>query len=179
MTTPSSYFIAIPVPAEAGQWLAVSQPRLPGVVWNNIGDYHVTVAYLGEAATRQRQAILREWAEHMPVRQFPLQIDGRGVLLNKPTSALVAGVMHHTSLFHFLQSCCLAHDVPRHRYPTYTPHVTLATLPREQVGDVFSLTAHVPLPPPPIMVRHMQLYESRRTSDAARLTPLATLELAP
>lgn len=181
MSGNATYFLAIPVPADVGNLLNAYRRDIPGVQWNTLHELHVTVTYLRQASPRQRQQILESWEHQKPPEPFPVVVEGIGAFLNTPESVLVAGVYATgplRQLFRRLQASATACGLPAHSYPTFTPHITLASMPRGQVGSVFSLSQPLRHIQPSFLAERVCLYESRRSSGAAQITPLATLEMA-
>jgi len=86
-------FVALPLPSDHAAALAELQCGLPGARWNDFGNFHLTLAFLGEMAPTAAAALSQSLAD-IDLPAFSVEFDGivrfggrRGT-----TSAIWAGV---------------------------------------------------------------------------------------
>jgi len=162
-------FVALALPEDVAQPLALLQSGVPGARWSTREQIHLTLRFIGEVdgreATAVDDALSTIWAP-----PFLLILKRVGQFGGRNPSALWAGVEPNDALLHLerkiesaLQRACLPPETRK-----FTPHVTLARLkgtPRGRVMDY--LTDHALCTSPPFEVRTFILYSSQLSPNGS------------
>ncbi len=123
-------FVAIDPPEPVRAALAAQARPIRGVNWTAPHQYHLTLRFLGDVPTEQRDSIERSLAT-VRVESFILPIEGAGAFPPKrPPAVLWIGVGHgHPHLFQLRQrvdDALLAAGLTGLDVRTFHPHFTLA-----------------------------------------------------
>lgn len=173
-------FVGIDLPGRTRARLAVLERGIPAARWVAPGNYHLTLAFIGEADA----GLCRDIAAALgTLRDPPFAIELRGVGHFGPlrqARSLWAGVAPSEALERLQAAvrqrlrdagCAL----PRKRF---RPHVTLARL-RGETGHHLAnfLAEHSLLHIPDVPVTAVTLYESRLSAGGARYEALHSVPL--
>lgn len=151
---------------------------IDGARWQDDGQLHLTLAFVGEADRAQADALVEALAD-VESAAFPAEVAGVGHFERKgrPT-ALWARVPPGEPLAQLqrrVERACRRAGIDLEKR-AYRPHVTLARLPR-RAGPVGEwLTRHGTLRAGPWEVAGFTLYESRLRPEGARYSPLVDFE---
>jgi 2'-5' RNA ligase len=131
-------FIALALPAEVHEELALAQARLRGlpVRWASPAGIHLTLQFIGEAPERSAPALLEALAG-LPDTPFELRLDGLGAFpdLRRPR-VVWAGLGGDLAALARLQAAVLGATAPLGFTPEarpFRPHLTLGRV-RQDVG---------------------------------------------
>ncbi|MBB5324443.1 2'-5' RNA ligase [Anoxybacillus tepidamans] len=128
------YFIAVPLADEVKeklvQWKNEVAPHFPFRTWVHQEDYHITLAFLGEASSSQRQAVCEAMAmigkNHAP---FSLTLEGIRFFGNSSAPRILwQGVKREEALFALqrdVYEACVRIGFRLDVRP-FTPHITIA-----------------------------------------------------
>ena len=178
-------FLALPVEGEAADALARRQGHIPGARAVDPGDFHLTMAFLGDQPEAQLFDLLPDIAEAAGAR-LDVTLTGPVLLGGKAARAVAldaardpALLARQTRLEHLLRASGL--DLERRRF---RPHVTLFRLPRRPDPDMPAhiqrwLTAAASLPPVVFEAAELRLYRSTLTADGPVYDTIAELPLSP
>ncbi len=160
-------FVAIELPDELRERLAIMQSGLPGAHWIDPDNFHVTLRFIGEVADHRLEEIDELLAGIAPA-PFDLALAGVGSFARgrEPTSLWI-GVDRNEPLM-ALQSR-LHKALTRADFPSdekrYTPHVTLARLHRTPERDLaMFIAAHNLFRAAPFRVDQFTLFSSQLSS---------------
>ena len=162
-------FVAIALPDDVAQSLAVLQAGVPGARWLTREQLHLTLRFIGEVDGREGVAIDDALAS-ISAPAFSVELKGVGSFGGKHPHALWAGVASNGALLHLqrkiesaLQRIGLEADGRK-----YTPHVSLAKLKGTQNGRVLDFLAdHALYASPPFAVDNFILYSSLLTANGS------------
>lgn len=123
------YFFAIPIPSnikeQLFQWRLHYERQLSFRTWIHKDDYHITLAFLGEATT----ALSAFQLEDVPVSRFSLGIQGLYTFgMEHRPRILWAGVQHSSEIITlqtYVQDVCEKLGYQLDKRP-FQPHITLA-----------------------------------------------------
>jgi 2'-5' RNA ligase len=132
--TKTHYFLAVPIPQEIKQvymeWREKNKERLPFKSWVHHEDYHITLAFLGDANASDIEKVKSETARvvvgHNP---FRLQLSGLGYFGKKESPRIFwSGIERQPQLQELqrdvFQACrSIGFELEKR---DYRPHVTLA-----------------------------------------------------
>ena len=162
-------FVALSIPDDVAQSLALIQSGVPGARWQTREQLHLTLRFIGEVDGRAA-AMIDDALAGIDAPRFTLALHAVGEFGGKHPHALWAGVRTNEALLHLqrkvetaIQRAGVAADRQK-----YTPHVTLARLSRGNVGRVVDyLTDHALYSSAPFPVDGFILYSSVLTSDGS------------
>jgi 2'-5' RNA ligase len=166
-------FVALSIPDNAAQAMALIQSGVPGARWQTREQLHLTLRFIGDVDGRDA-ATIDDALSGIEAPRFTLEPHGVGQFGNKHPHALWAGVRPNEGLLHLrrkvetaIQRAELEPDRSK-----YVPHVTLARLTRPNVGRVMDyLTDHALFTAPAFEVEAFVLYSSVLTSDGSIYRP--------
>ena len=179
-------FVGIPLPGEVADALVAAQAGIPSGREVAYGNFHVTLAFLGE----QPEPIVEE-AHHalaaVRAPSFPLRIEGLGMFGGARPRVLFAEVVPEPGLSHLHRKVLRAvHEagieMARQRFH---PHVTLARfgndgLRGDEAAEIQGFVARrVGLVAGPFEVERFILYRSYLGRAGAAYEPLAEYPLMP
>ena len=163
-------FVAVRPPAQICDRLIAAQGGVPGARWQDDGQLHLTLRFIGEVDARTGDDILAALASGRAA-PFDMALHGVGSFARKGRiDTLWAGVTPHEPLAALHKK--IDHALVRVGLPpegrAYRPHITLA---RGRMGTANTfLTTSAALTSPPFTISHFGLYESTLASDGARYT---------
>jgi RNA 2',3'-cyclic 3'-phosphodiesterase len=168
-------FVALDLPWEMKERLALLAGGLPGARWIPSENYHITLRFIGEVPAHRAEEIDHALAG-LRTRGFSLSFAGLGMFekSGRPTS-LWAGVERNPQLDHLrskvetaLQRTGLEPERRR-----FSPHVTLARLDAlvPQAKLAAYVQAHNLFRAGPVPVEHFTLFSSRIGKEQAVYTP--------
>jgi RNA 2',3'-cyclic 3'-phosphodiesterase len=162
-------FVALALPDEIADGLAMLQAGVPGAHWQTRDQLHLTLRFIGEVDGRDATAV-DDALSVIDAPKFSLALKGVGEFGGKTPHALWAGVRDKEQIS-FLQRK-IETGLQRAGLPAeprkYVPHVTLARLrgsPRGRVMDY--LTDHALYAGPSFDVEVFILYSSVLTTDGS------------
>ncbi|HEY1067130.1 MAG TPA: RNA 2',3'-cyclic phosphodiesterase [Pirellulales bacterium] len=179
------YFVALPLPAEAGQRVVEILPEAsPTLRPNRRDELHVTLHFIGEVEPGQ-DAALRQALSSVRGNAFTLNLRGVGRFPEDgPPSVLWAGVERNPTLFalRYLIGSALSEAIgfqPEER--PYVPHVTLGRIaPRAWSPAVADyLETHRGFHVPHVPVDRFVLYSSGHDPSGDKYRQEAVYPLAP
>lgn len=160
-------FVAIELPEELRERLALMQAGLPGASWVDPDNLHVTLRFIGETAENRLEEI-DELLSGIAAKPFDLSLAGVGSFARgrEPTSLWVG--LDRSEALMALQSR-IHKALTREGFPSdekrYTPHVTLARLHRTPEPDLATfIAAHNLYRAEPFRVAQFTLFSSQLTS---------------
>jgi 2'-5' RNA ligase len=157
-------FVALELPWELRQRLALLATGIPGARWVPPENHHLTLRFIGEVPGYRADEIDQALAG-LKAPGFPLVLSGIGTFTKGGRSiSLWVGVERSPALEHLqtkietaLQRCGVE---PERR--KFQPHVTLARLDNAAEGKVVSFVqAHNLFRSDPVPVEHFTLFSSR------------------
>ena len=162
-------FVALAIPDNVAQSLALLQSGVPGARWQTREQLHLTLRFIGEVDGPGAVAI-HDALSGISAPAFTLELYGTGAFGGKHPHALWAGARPNEALLHLqrkietaVQRAGVAPDRQK-----YTPHVTLARLRGTPVGRVMDyLTDHALYSSAAFAVNGFILYSSLLTSDGS------------
>ncbi|MFS0738793.1 RNA 2',3'-cyclic phosphodiesterase [Sphingomonas sp. 1P06PA] len=173
-------FVALRPPASLRALLIAAMGGVPGARWQDDGQLHCTLRYIGEVDSRTGDDIAQALARvrHPPVE---LRIEGAGTFDRKGRiDTLWAGVAPReplAALHAKIDRALIAAGVaPEGR--SYLPHITLARFGRGAAPVHPPLEMLAGLGSPPFRVDHFLLYESHLGHDGAWYEPVTRYALA-
>jgi 2'-5' RNA ligase len=128
------YFLAVPIPQELRQiykeWIEKNKEQFPFKSWVHHEDYHITLAFLGDAPISDigkiKNEISRVAGKHDP---FQLQLSGLGYFGKQDSPRIFLGGIERQPQLEELQrdvfQTCQSIGFELEKRP-YRPHVTLA-----------------------------------------------------
>ena len=124
-----SFFTALPVPPQVSQQLASLRTDIPQVKWMHEEDYHLTLKYLGTPDTETLAQLQPEFSN---LRIEPLTINLTTLTVFKKPNlhvmVLTAEVSPELQTLHEAhEDIAITHGIEPHSFPSYIPHVTLAS----------------------------------------------------
>lgn len=163
-------FIALELPQEVRQKLALLRVETPGVRWVAAEQLHLTLAFLGDVAEEKLAPLLQALGKVL-FKPFLLQFDKLGCFPHPRAPRIVwIGLQPHPLLNDLAagirsavsDAAIILEDRP------FTPHITLARLkvPNQQIAAAFerqTIAGRVP----PIEVQEFALVQSRLTQAGA------------
>lgn len=162
-------FVALALPDEIAEGLAMLQSGVPGAHWQTRDQLHLTLRFIGDVDGRDAAAV-DDALSTIDAPKFSLALKGVGEFGGKTPHALWAGVRDKEQIS-FLQRK-IETSLQRAGLPAeprkYVPHVTLARLrgsPRGRVMDY--LTDHALYAGPSFDVEAFILYSSVLTTDGS------------
>lgn len=171
-------FVALRPPRAVRRLLLELAGGVPGARWQDDGQLHLTLRYIGEIDERVAEDVeiaLSQLRAPVPT----VHLGGVGRFANRGrTDALWAGIAPHDALtaLHRKVDRALVRVglAPEHR--AFLPHITLARLPRsagaEGEGDAW-IAANLALTSAPFEMDRIVLYESTLGREGARYDVLA------
>ena len=162
-------FVALPIPDHVSQELLLLQGGVPGARWQNRGQLHLTLRFIGEVDGRDAHAI-EDALAGIDAPAFELQFHGVGQFGNKQPHSLWAAVRANDLLDHLARKVDTA--IRRVGQPQdahkFTPHVTLARLKHPDLDKVREwLVEHALSTSAEFTVDSFCLYSSKLTSDGS------------
>jgi 2'-5' RNA ligase len=162
-------FVAIALPDDVAQSLALLQAGVPGARWQTRDQLHLTLRFIGEVDGREAAAIDDALAS-ISAPAFLLELKGVGSFGGKCPHALWVGVAANEALHHLqrkiesaLQRIGLEAEGRK-----YTPHISLAKLKGMQNGRVMDFLAdHALYASAPFAVDAFILYSSKLTPNGS------------
>lgn len=167
-------FVAIRPPAALRTQLIGAMGAVPGARWQDDGQLHCTLRYIGEVDARTADDIVGALGQ---VRHPPLQIrlEGAGTFDRKGRiDALWAGVAPReplTALHARIDRALIAIGLPPEGR-AYLPHITLARFGRGAAPPVLPLSAFAGLASAAHPIDHFLLYESHLGHEGAWYEPV-------
>jgi len=164
MALPSErLFIALPLPPPIRDAVSPLRQPLPGVVWTQPAQLHVTLRFLGDVHGEMIAGMIARLAA-VRVAAFILPLEGLGTFPpNRPPRVAWLGVgAGHPRLFQLRQridDALLAAGLPL-EVRTFHPHVTLARCDERAAGLAAWLHTHREFAAPPFRVEAFDLYAS-------------------
>jgi 2'-5' RNA ligase len=162
-------FVALAVPDDVAQALALLQSGVPGARWQTREQLHLTLRFIGEVDGRDA-AMIEDALAAIDAPAFELSPHGVGEFGGKHPHTLWAGVRASEPLLHLqrkIETALQRAGQPPDRQK-YTPHITLARLNRANLGRVMDwLTDHALASAPAFTVGGFILYSSVLTSDGS------------
>ncbi|MEC2054787.1 RNA 2',3'-cyclic phosphodiesterase [Peribacillus psychrosaccharolyticus] len=160
MNSAAHFFFALTLPDEIKEELHLQCQELrkdfPFKKWLHRDDYHITLAFLGNASDTQRQEAVRLVENSLKNESsFNLTLAGTGIFGDKKSPRILwAGIEESDRLRTIQQKvydACITAGFKLDKKP-FTPHITLA---RKYTGEQFSLE------------RLQQTADSKQTADFA------------
>lgn len=162
-------FVALAIPPATADRLALLQNGLEGARWRPVENFHLTLAFIGEADRHGFGEALDALSE-IEAPGFELRLFGLGSFGERKPRAVWAGVDSSPALMHLQAKVETAlrrsgFDLERRKF---IPHVTLAYLKGARAGDVERYCAVNGLfSCPAFAVDAFHLYSSRLGGDAS------------
>ena len=130
-------FVALAIPPEAADRLSFLQNGLEGARWRPVENFHVTLAFIGEA-DRHGFGVALDALSGIEAPGFELRLSGLGSFGERKPRAVWAGVEPSPALTHLQAKVETAlrrsgFDLERRKF---IPHVTLAYLKQARAEDV-------------------------------------------
>lgn len=171
-------FIGIALPYFLRKQLAALPLALDGAKFTTIHNFHLTLAFIGEAEQDAKDAICKAM-EQVHEQQFPLALKG---IDRFDKRILWAGTTSHPQLHALWGKICTALDaIPiAFEHKPFRPHVTLARL-KNSVEDTAleaCILQHSNFKTAAFTVEQFQLFESVSTPEGVQYNPLAHFPLA-
>lgn len=144
MNSAAHFFFALTLPEQMKEELHLQSQKLqkdfPFKKWLHRDDYHITLAFLGNASDTQRQEAVRLVESSLKNEtSFELTLDGAGIFGDKKSPRILwAGIEESEKLRTIQQKvydACITAGFKLDKKP-FTPHITLA---RKYTGEQFSL----------------------------------------
>lgn len=162
-------FVALALPDDVAQGLALLQAGVPGARWQTREQLHLTLRFIGEVDGRDAAAV-DDALSVIEAPRFDLALKGVGEFGGKTPHALWAGVRDKEQVG-FLQRK-IETSLQRAGLPPeprkYVPHVTLARLKGTPKGRVMDFLAdHALYASAPFAVEGFILYSSVLTSNGS------------
>lgn len=173
-------FVAIAMPEEVGDALLMMQSGLEGARWRPFENFHLTLAFIGEA-DRHGLAAADDALAAIDAPDFDLKLSGLGFFGDRKPRAVWAGVEAEPALAHLQAKVETAlrragFDLERRKF---TPHVTLAYLKGARRDDVARYCAVNGLfQSPAFHVKQFSLYASHLGGEASHYEALADYSLS-
>ncbi|MFL6858967.1 MAG: RNA 2',3'-cyclic phosphodiesterase [Allosphingosinicella sp.] len=167
-------FVAIRPPLDIRERLLAAMGGVSGARWQDEDQLHLTLRFIGEVdrhAARDVDAALA--AVHHP--RFEMALAGLGSFERRGEPvALWAGVAPHEPLkaLHNKIDQALSRAGLEAERRAYTPHITLARLPRGSGSVRGAIETNGGLASPPFPVEEFSLFESRLTPEGPLYTRL-------
>ncbi|KNY24676.1 RNA 2',3'-cyclic phosphodiesterase [Methylobacterium sp. ARG-1] len=134
-------FTGLAVSPEVADALRAFRGGLPGARWVELGDYHVTLRFLGDVEVPVAEDVLEALAEMRLRAALPVTLDGLGIFGGDRPRALYASVAPSPDLIDLQAEqerlVRRAGVAPERR--KFTPHVTLARLRREASPEAVAM----------------------------------------
>jgi 2'-5' RNA ligase len=174
-------FVALDLPWNLRQRLAMLTGGLPGARWVPPENYHLTLRFIGETPGHQAEEIDHALAG-LRTRGFSLTLAGLGTFARSGrATALWVGVERNSALDHLqtkietaLQRAGLQPERRR-----FNPHVTLARLDNVPEAKLAAFVqAHNLFRAEPVSVEHFTLFSSRLGKEQSVYTPEVEYALA-
>jgi 2'-5' RNA ligase len=166
-------FVAIELPEDLRERLALMQAGLPGARWVDPDNLHVTLRFIGEVP-ENRMAEIDELLAEIAAKPFDLSLAGVGSFARgrEPTSLWVG--LDRSEPLAALQSR-IHKALTREGFPSdekrYTPHVTLARLHHAPERDLALFIAeHNLFRAEPFRAEQFTLFSSQLTSAGSIYT---------
>ncbi|MEP9361284.1 RNA 2',3'-cyclic phosphodiesterase [Sphingomonas sp. KR3-1] len=163
-------FVGLRPPAAIRAQLLALMGGIPGARWQDEGQLHITLRFIGEIDERAAEDAALALAQvHWPPVEVAL--DGVGTFDSRGRiNALWAGVRPKEALAGLHrkidQALVRAGQPPEHR--AYLPHITLARMNAPSEAVARFVEAHAGLASPPFTLGHFYLFESHLGHEAAR-----------
>jgi 2'-5' RNA ligase len=157
-------FIALTLPAPVREALAELAEPIPGVQWTRPEQLHLTLRFIGDVPSAQREIMLERLAA-VKVASFILPVEGVGAFPpNRPPRIIWAGVgQGHPRLFQLRQrvdDALLGYGLPLD-VRTFHPHATLGRCTEDSAAAATAwLRAHRDFAAPPFRAESFELYTS-------------------
>lgn len=162
-------FIGLRPPAAIRERLLSLMGGIPGARWQDDGQLHITLRYIGEVDRRMAEDVALALGQ-VRFAPFEMALDGVGQFDTRGRpNAVWAGLRPHNAaiqLHHKIDQAMVRVGLePDHR--AYLPHITLARMNGQSgVADRF-LADHAGLTSPPFGFTHFTLFESHLASEGA------------
>ncbi len=156
-------FVALSIPDALRDALSTLQNGVDGARWRPPENFHITLAFIGEADRRQFNDALDALSQ-VEAPAFEAALAGTGSFGERKPRALWAGVKNEAGLAHLQSKVDTAlrragFDLDARKF---TPHVTLAYLKGARRDDVSRYCAvNEPFSAAPFCVREFHLFSSR------------------
>lgn len=165
-------FVALSLPDDVADPLAMLQTGVPGARWSSRAQLHLTLRFIGEVDERLA-ADIDDALSLISAPGFTLELKGVGEFGGKHPHALWAGVRPNDALKHLqrkIETALQRIDLPAEERK-FTPHVTLAYLRATPQGHVMDfLTDHALYASRPFAVESFALYSSALSANGSIYT---------
>ena len=177
-TMKTRLFIGIALPYSIRKQLAALPWGLDGAKFTTLHNFHLTLAFIGEAEQDAIDSICKAMAQVHETR-FPLALKG---LDRFDKRILWAGVTSHPHLHALQGKICMALDsIPiEFEHKPFRPHVTLARL-KNSIDDAVldaCIGQHSAFKTPAFTVEQFHLFESVSTPEGVQYNPIAHFPLS-
>lgn len=174
-------FVALALPEEVKDQLALLATGIPGARWVPPENYHLTLRFIGEVESWRAEEV-DEALANIRARPFDLSLRGVGLFEKGGRIASLWVGVEKTDQLGFLQTkveTALQRIGLEPERKRFAPHVTLARCDRAPPEKVIAyVQAHNLFRAPPVAVEHFTLYSSRLGKEAAVYVPEVEYELA-
>ncbi len=166
-------FVALDLPWDTRQHLAVLAGGIPGARWAPPEHYHLTLRFIGEVVAHEAEEIDHSLAT-IRARPFPLALAGIGTFAKSGRATQLWAGIEPAPALSLLQSKIeqalrRAGLAPERR--RYTPHVTLARLDHAAPDKLAEFVqSHNLFRAEPVAISHFALFSSRLGKQAAVYT---------
>lgn len=173
-------FIALPIPKSVKKQLAELQQSIKGVRWQQQGQIHLTLKFLGNTG-QERARELQKSLDKIKYQAFHIDLEGFGYFPSgKQPKVLWAGIGAGESLFELqntIEDTCTSVGFDAETRP-FKPHITLARVKGGSKGDIISfINKHKQFYIPDIPINEFVLYESKLYPDGVVHNRLSTFPL--
>lgn len=173
-------FVALEIPEIVADALTVLQSGVDGARWVAPENFHLTLAFIGEADRHSFSAAL-DALEKVDAPAFDLRLSGVGVFGDKKAHALWAGVAASPALHHLQAKVetALRRTGFKLEKRKFTPHVTLARLKNvsQETAELFA-AQHGLFSCGPFPVEAFHLYSSELGRNGAHYAIEASYALS-
>lgn len=141
MAQQTHYFLAVSLPSTTrhllSRWKELVEPNLPFKTWVHPKDYHITLAFLGSAASFTQIKAVKERIREVVLNHetFQLELTNLGVFGNQASPRILWSGVNHEPLLHELQkevyeACTeIGFSLDKREF---NPHITMA---RKWMGE--------------------------------------------
>lgn len=172
-------FIALRPPRIMREYLLSIMGGVAGARWQDDGQLHITLKYIGEVDHNQAEDIAAALGS-IAFPAFDLVLHGVGTFDKKGLhNSLWAGVAPAdvvTALHHKIEQACARVGVPREER-AFHPHITLARMNRSTGPFDAFIETYGGLTSPPTSFDHFLLYESHMGHGGSLYEPIARYPL--
>lgn len=173
-------FVAIPVPESVKKRLGDLQQPIEGVRWQQQGQLHITLKFLGDT-DRDRAQDLQAHLDEIDCSVFSMTLNGFGYFpKGKHPRVLWAGIEKNKSLktlYNEVERQCTALGFEKESR-SFKPHITLARTDGVPKRNIMSfINQHKQFRISDVAVEEFVLYESKLNPDGAKHSRVKTFEL--